>query len=43
MRETDHGALVVDKLSYAGNLASLAPVSAQTEGYFSRWSDAFGC
>lgn len=27
IRETDHSVLVVDKLTYAGNLESLAPAS----------------
>lgn len=34
--ETDHRVLVVDKLTYAGNLASLAPVSADPRYAFAR-------
>ena len=31
IRETPHRVLVVDKLTYAGNLASLAPVAGASE------------
>ena len=36
IRETDHRALVVDKLTYAGNLESLAPVSGDQRYAFVR-------
>jgi dTDP-glucose 4,6-dehydratase len=36
IRETDHEVLVVDKLTYAGNLDSLAPVSSDPRYFFLR-------
>ena len=36
IRETDHRVLVVDKLTYAGNLESLAPVSSDSRYTFVR-------
>ena len=49
IRETDHRVLVVDKLTYAGNLDSLAPVSSdpryvvRARGYRRCAEDARGC
>ena len=36
IRHTNHEAMVVDKLTYAGNLASLAPVNGHQRYHFSR-------